>query len=126
MGNLVDYGRMGSLGVRPVSLVGRAVDRLGEWPSLVLVPITGGRVAADIAASGRRILYLDDGDQATLLLTRPVILRMRDALAGCVQVTLGPGQDRIRVRLDTDGDVDFLLSLTSVAIKAHTQAPVRE
>jgi hypothetical protein len=107
-------------------LVRRAVDRLSQWPSLVLVPITGGRVAADVASSGRRILYLDDGDHARLLLTRPVITRMRDALAGCAQVTLDPGQEWIRMSLDTDGDVDFLLSLTSVAIKAHTQAPVRE
>lgn len=101
------------------SLTGRAVERLRRWPSLRLGPVDGG-IEAGIASGGRAILYLGQGDQARLHLTWPVTMRLRDALAGCDQVTIDPDEDWIGVRLDTDGDVDFLLSLVSVAIKAHT------
>lgn len=117
---VVNYGDMGLLDAGRASLTGRAVERLRRWPSLSLGPVDGG-VAVDLASCGRSILYLDHGDQARLHLTWPVTMRLRDALAGCDQVTIDPeDEDWIGVRLDTDGDVDFLLSLVSVAIKAHT------
>lgn len=71
--------------------------------------------------SGRtEILRLTDGSSAQLKLTCPVIHRWGAVLADCEQVRPSADQEWVTVQLDGARDVELLLSLVSVAIKANT------
>ncbi|WP_067468800.1 luciferase domain-containing protein [Actinomadura macra] len=68
-------------------------------------------------------MHLHTGDEAELCLTRPVVERLGGALTDSGRVLIRPGGDWICVRLDTDSDMAMVVSLASVAIKAHTRPP---
>ncbi|MFJ1972545.1 luciferase family protein [Streptomyces sp. NPDC087903] len=101
-----------------MTLAERAMDRLEVWPDLsVGLPSCGtGRALRSVR---HEIVHFHSGRDVDLHLTVPAIERFRGDLRGSTAVHLVPGSRWITVHLDCDGDVDLLMSLVSVALKAH-------
>ncbi|MFC4913601.1 luciferase family protein [Actinomadura gamaensis] len=95
---------------------GRLLEQVGSWPDVSVVRADCGFGRA-LATGGRQVLHLH-GDEAEFRLTRPVLDRLGEALAGTGRVRVRPGGEWVAVRLDTDSDLALALALTSVAIKA--------
>jgi hypothetical protein len=102
------------------SLAGRLTRQLDAWPAVHAARAECGLGTGFSAAhrAGGQIVHLHGGDEAELYLTRAVIARLGDALRESGRVTVTPGGDWVRVRLDTESDVRLVMSLASVAIKA--------
>ncbi|MEV5575848.1 luciferase family protein [Spirillospora sp. NPDC052269] len=96
---------------------GRLLAQVRSWPDVAVVRADCGLGTA-LAAGGRQVLHLHGGDEVEFRLTRPVLDRLGEALAGSGRVRVRPGGEWVAVRLDTDSDFALALSLTSVAIKA--------
>jgi len=107
---------------REASLTDRVIAQVTAWPALSAGRATCGRGVA-LSVDSRQIVHLHDLSPAHVRLTRPVIKRMADALHASGRVEMEPGTDWVSMRLDSEGDVALLLSLVSVAIKAHTAEP---
>lgn len=101
-----------------VSMAGRLSARLGEWPAVRRGRDGYGAVAAD--GSVRPVLHLHGAGTMELCLTRPMIDRLGDTLRDERGVEVRPGEDWVRVRLDTESDVALALTLISLAIQAIT------
>lgn len=102
----------------------RAVDELRRWPALhVCEP--GRETGTGLAHGSCEIVHLHRPDEAELYLTWPVVRRIAPILLDSGRVALQPGSPWIRVRLDTDHDVQLLTSLVSVAIKASDSTEAR-
>lgn len=101
------------------SLLRRLTAQLDAWPvmSIGLAECGMGTGFAERLA-GTQVVHLHGGDEVELRLTWPVIVRLGDALRECGRVTITPGGDWVRIRLDTASDVELVMSLASVAIKA--------
>ncbi|MFL5911676.1 MAG: luciferase family protein [Gaiellaceae bacterium] len=105
------------------SLAGRLRAQLDTWPalSLGLADCGVGTGFTNVThRAGGQIVHLHGGDEAELCLTWPVVARLSNALRRSGRVTLVPGCDWVRVRLDTEFDVELAISLASVAIQANT------
>lgn len=102
------------------SLAGRLTRQLDAWPAVHADRAECGLGTGFAAAhrAGGQIVHLHGGDEAELYLTRPVIDRLGAALRESGRVSVSPGGDWVRVRLDTESDVRLVMSLASVAIKA--------
>ena len=99
----------------------RALEALRHWPALKVGRADSG-AGMGLAAGTLQIVHLHRPDEAELYLTWPVILRLSVALADLGQVRFAPGDDWVRVRLETGNDVTMLMSLVSVAIQANAPA----
>jgi hypothetical protein len=101
------------------SLPRRLTAQLDAWPAMSIGLAECG-VGTGFAErhGGAQIVHLHGGDEVELRLTWPIILRMGDALRESGRVTITPGGDWVRVRLDTESDVELAMSLASVAVKA--------
>ena len=95
----------------------RAVEQLRQWPALTESSVRG-RAGAVFTAGRRQVVHLHRPDEAELRLTRPVIERLRRALACRTRVRVMPGSDWVRLPLECESDVALLAALVSVAIKA--------
>jgi Family of unknown function (DUF5519) len=104
--------------IRAMSYADRALSRVAAWPG-----VRRGRAACGdgtaLDVSGRQVVHLHADGVAEVRLTWPVIGRLRRPLLESGRVQMVPGGDWVRLRLDTEGDVDLFASLTSVAIKAN-------
>jgi hypothetical protein len=123
-GPLLNDDDMGSSLQAGVSFAERVVDQLRAWPALSVCRVDCGG-SRGLALSTRQIVHLHTANEAELYLTWPVIQRMHEVLLASGRVTLDPGEDWVRIRLDGDSDVRLLTSLVSVAIQANSSA-VRE
>ena len=113
---------MSASGIAPDSQACRALTRLAEWPAIHIVDAgCGTGVGVGLAPDARQILHVHSDRQAELCLTRTTIARLRPALteSGALEEAAAEG-DWAGFQLDTDRDVDLLLSLLSVALKAHS------
>lgn len=106
----------GALRERRASLVNQAVHQLRSWPALVFVPTTAGAV---FTSGGHEIVRLPDSGSAHLHLTVPVIDRLRAVLCACTHLGMGEERGWVAVPVETSVDLDLLLALVSVAIKAN-------
>lgn len=113
---------MGMTAIRGSSYSGRVLSRLGAWPALRTGRAQCG-VGVGISAGTRQVLHLHSADEADLRLTRPVIDRLRDAIEESGRVRADAEGDWVSVRLESERDVDLLLSLLSVAIQANGDPP---
>ncbi|MGW2817017.1 luciferase domain-containing protein [Streptomyces sp. NPDC001415] len=69
------------------------------------------------------MVHFHSGFAADLHLTHMAIERLRPELRHSTAIRLKPGSAWVTILLDCDSDVDLLLTLVSVALKAHTGSP---
>ncbi|MBA9005081.1 MULTISPECIES: luciferase domain-containing protein [Thermomonospora] len=101
------------------SFADRVMERLIAWPGVWGAPAVCGVGAGFLHISDdRQFLHLHAPNEAQLLLTRPVIARLRKPLVETGRVTVQPGGEWVAVGLHTDTDVALVVALSSVAIKA--------
>ncbi|MFI8189461.1 luciferase family protein [Streptomyces sp. NPDC085946] len=105
-----------------MTLAQRALDRLTGWPDLTAAPAScgAGRALRSVRAE---IAHFHSGRDVDLHLTRRAIQRFHYDLGGSSAIHLVPGSCWVTVHLDCDADVDLLLSLMSIALKAHQTSP---
>jgi hypothetical protein len=100
---------------RRASSVSQAVHHLRSWPALTLIPTAAGAV---FTSGGHEIVRLSD-HTAHLHLTTPVIERLERALGAYAHLDLASERGWVVVPMDTSLDLDLVLALVSVAIKAN-------
>ena len=94
------------------------MDRLAEWPDLT--PCEAGCGTGRALRSARdEIVHFHSGRDVDLHLTARAIRRLHHDFAESSAIRLVPGSRWVTVHLDCDADVDLLLGLVSVALKAH-------
>jgi hypothetical protein len=100
------------------------MTQLAKWPDLS--PCEAGCGTGAALRSGRdEIVHFHSGRDVDLHLTAHAIQRLHHDIAGSTAIRLVPGSRWVTVHLDCDTDVDLLMSLVSVALKAHlSQGPV--
>ncbi|MFI6484543.1 luciferase family protein [Nonomuraea sp. NPDC050663] len=96
--------------------VARAVRELRHWSALAVRETARG-VAASVA--GTPILRSIGRDGMLLHLTAPVIQRLEPQLWESGQVHACGDEAWVSLNIDNEPDLELLLALTSVAIKAH-------
>ncbi|MFF3847219.1 luciferase family protein [Streptomyces sp. NPDC002328] len=105
-----------------MTLAQRALERLEVWPDL-----SRGRASCGAGRALRsvhsEILHFHSDHDVDLHLTVPAIQRIHRDLRASTAVRVVPGSRWVTVHLDCDTDVDLLMSLVSVALKAHLTAP---
>ncbi|MFB6847247.1 luciferase family protein [Streptomyces sp. NPDC056373] len=104
-----------------MTLAQRAMERLQAWPDLKAGPASCGTGRA-LRCVRDEIVHFHSARDVDLHLTRRAIQRFHYDLAGSSAIRLLSGSGWVTVHLDCEADVDLLLSLTSIALKAH-QAP---
>ncbi|GKQ38927.1 luciferase family protein [Streptomyces sp. A012304] len=106
-----------------MTLAERALERLQSWPDLSAGRASCGTGRA-LRSAHSEIVHFHSGRDVDLHLTVPAIQRIHADLRGSTAVRLIPGSRWVTIRLDCDTDVDLLMSLVSVALKAHlAEAP---
>ena len=101
-----------------MTLAQRAFERLHAWPDLTKGPASCGTGRALRSAHDEIVHFHSDRD-VDLHLTHRAIQRFQYDLGGSSAIHLVPGSRWVTVHLDCDADVDLLLSLVSIALKAH-------
>ncbi|MEV6179635.1 luciferase family protein [Streptomyces sp. NPDC052016] len=104
-----------------MTLAERALERLEAWPDLSAVRASCGAGRA-LRSVHSEILHFHSDRDVDLHLTVPAIQRIHADLRGSTAVRLVPGSRWVTVHLDCDADVDLLMSLVSMALKAHLAA----
>lgn len=105
-----------------MTLAERALERLKAWPDLTAVP-SGCGTGRALRSPHSEIAHFHSGRDVDLRLTDSVIGRVQDDLRASTAVRLVPGSQWVTVHLDCDTDVDLLMSLVSMALKAHPAGP---
>lgn len=110
-------------------MTGRLTARLADWPAIRRSRAdcgTGtGYSAATRRGAVRQIVHLHGAAEAELCLTWPVIDRLEDTLRREGSVDFQPGDDWVRVHLDTESEIALTLALTSLALQATAESDVR-
>ncbi|KAB1149445.1 hypothetical protein F7R91_06785 [Streptomyces luteolifulvus] len=101
-----------------MTLAERALERLEVWPDLSAGPSSCGAGRA-LRSVHSEIVHFHSGRDVDLHLTVPAIERFHADLVASTAVRLVPGSRWVTIHLDCDADVDLLMSLVSVALKAH-------
>ncbi|MFR0358854.1 luciferase family protein [Streptomyces sediminimaris] len=100
----------------------RAMDQLTAWPDLS--PCEAGCGTGRALRSAREeIVHFHSDRDVDLHLTAHAIRRLHHDFAESTAIRLVPGSRWVTVHLDCDADVDLLLGLVSVALKAHQNGP---
>ncbi|MFI6595912.1 luciferase family protein [Nonomuraea sp. NPDC050536] len=93
------------------------MTELRSWPALAAHDRRGG---VTFSVDGTEILRLAGDDRAQLRLTIPAIDRLQPQLEASGQVSACADKAWVAMKIEAEPDLDLLLSLTSVAIKANT------
>ncbi|MEU1071325.1 MULTISPECIES: luciferase family protein [unclassified Streptomyces] len=96
----------------------RAMAQLETWPNLV----SGAprcAVGQAFSTTEYEVVHFHSDHAADLHLTHPAIERLLPELRRSSAIRVMPGSAWLTVLLDCDADVELLLSLISVALKAH-------
>ncbi|PWI16831.1 hypothetical protein DI272_23680 [Streptomyces sp. Act143] len=102
----------------------RALERLQVWPDLRTGQASCGTGRA-LHAGRSEIVHFHSDHDVDLHLTDRALDRFAGDLSESTAIRLVPGSRWVTVHLDCDTDVDLLLSLVSMALKAH-QAPQQD
>lgn len=94
------------------------MERLEVWADLSTAPASCGTGQA-LRSPHEEIVHFHSDRDVDLHLTVPAIRRFHDDLRESTAIRLVPGSRWVTVHLDCDTDVDLLMSLVSVALKAH-------
>ncbi|HEX2315858.1 MAG TPA: luciferase family protein, partial [Thermomonospora sp.] len=108
---------MAAKGSGATSYADRVMARLESWPSMRRAR-AGCGIGTGLGVGACQVVHLHSGDEAELLLTRPVVDRLQAVLLASGRVSVQPGGHWIRVGLHTESDVTLVLTLASLAIKA--------
>ncbi|MFI5675350.1 luciferase domain-containing protein [Streptomyces cellulosae] len=100
----------------------RAMTRLADWPDLVEARPSCGTGRA-LRTDGAEIAHFHSGRMADVHLSAAAIWRLRGDLKNSTALRLVPGSAWVTVRLECESDIDLLLTLVSVALKAHQGSP---
>ncbi|WP_431986658.1 luciferase family protein [Streptomyces griseoflavus] len=100
----------------------RAMERLLTWPDLSASPAACGTGQA-LRTVRDEIVHFHSARDVDLHLTHRAIQRFHYDLGGSSAIQLVPGSCWVTVHLDCATDVDLLMSLVSVALKAHQNRP---
>lgn len=106
-----------------MTLAERAMEHLGTWPDLTAGPAGCGTGKA-LRTARAEIVHVHSDRDVDLHLTLRTVQRFQYDLQGCSALHLVPGSPWVTVHLDCDADVALLLSLVSIALKAHQTRPV--
>jgi hypothetical protein len=98
----------------------RIAAQLMTWPGLEAGRPSCG-TGHGFSVHGNQILHLHTGDEADLRLTHVFARRLDTVLTDSRDVMVRPGDDWVTVRLSSDTAGSLLISLTSVAIRAHEE-----
>ncbi|GGL87085.1 hypothetical protein GCM10010129_33660 [Streptomyces fumigatiscleroticus] len=104
-----------------MTLAQRALDRLQAWPDLTAGPASCGTGRALRSVRDEIVHFHSDRD-VDLHLTRRTIQRFHYDLDGSSAIHLIPDSRWVTVHLDCEADVDLLMSLVSIALKARQSA----
>lgn len=96
----------------------RAMAQLETWPNLVSGPPRCA-VGQAFRTTEYEVVHFHSDYAADLHLTHPAIERLLPELRRSSAIRVTPGSAWLTVLLDCDADVELLLSLISVALKAH-------
>ncbi|MFI9173682.1 luciferase domain-containing protein [Streptomyces lincolnensis] len=96
----------------------RALTRLVDWPDLVEARPSCGTGRA-LRADGAEIAHFHSDRMADVHLSAAAIHRLRGDLKGSTAIRLVPASGWVTVRLECESDIDLLMTLVSVALKAH-------
>jgi hypothetical protein len=96
----------------------RALERLASWPDLTAGAAACGTGSA-LRTPASEIVHFHSDHEVDLHLTGWAIQRFARDLRASTAIRLLPGSRWVTVHLDCDADVDLLLSLVSVALRAH-------
>ncbi|MHC3470121.1 luciferase domain-containing protein [Streptomyces sp. 7R007] len=103
--------------------VQRAMAQLETWPDLSPCPTSCGTGRA-LRSTREEIVHFHSDRDVDLHLTDPAIHRLHFDFAESTAIRLVPGSRWVTVHIDCEADADLLLSLVSVALKAHqTRSP---
>ncbi|MFG3100762.1 luciferase family protein [Streptomyces sp. NPDC048182] len=105
-----------------MTLAQRAMERLQTWPDLTSGEASCG-TGRSLGSARDDIVHFHTGRDVDLHLTRRAIQRLHHDLDGSTAIHLVPGSRWVTVHLDCEADVDLLLSLVSMALKAHQAVP---
>ncbi|GAA2441925.1 luciferase family protein [Streptomyces sp. NPDC051041] len=105
-----------------MTLAQRALEKLQAWPDLTPGPASCG-IGKALRSHRDEIVHFHSDRDVDLHLTHRAIQRFHYDLGGSSAIHLVPGSRWVTVHLDCDADVDLLLSLVSIALKAHQTWP---
>ncbi|WP_306190660.1 luciferase family protein [Streptomyces sp. MK5] len=108
-----------------MTLAARALAQLATWPDLMEAAPSCGTGQALSSAYGE-IAHFHSGRDVDLHLTDRAIRRLAGDLKRFAAIRVVPGSSWVTIRLDASADVDLVLSLTSVALKAHQGGPAED
>ncbi|MEU5434334.1 luciferase family protein [Streptomyces sp. NPDC020719] len=98
--------------------------QLETWPNLVSGPPRCA-VGQAFRTTEYEVVHFHSDSAADLHLTHTAIERLLPELRSSTAIRVTPGSAWLTVLLDCDADVELLLSLVSVALKAHGDARQR-
>lgn len=98
------------------------MERLFTWPDLSASPAACGTGQA-LRTARDEIVHFHSARDVDLHLTHRAIQRFHYDLGGSSAIQLIPGSCWVTVHLDCATDEDLLMSLVSVALKAHQNRP---
>ncbi|CAL9616419.1 hypothetical protein SUDANB132_05760 [Streptomyces sp. enrichment culture] len=98
------------------------MERLLTWPDLSASPAACGTGQA-LRTARDEIVHFHSARDVDLHLTHRAIQRFHYDLGGSSAIQLIPGSCWVTVHLDCATDEDLLMSLVSVALKAHQTRP---
>jgi hypothetical protein len=101
------------------------MTRLADWPDLVEARPSCGRGRA-LRTHSTEIAHFHSDRTADVHLSAPAIWRLRGDLQGSTALRLIPGSAWVTVRLECESDIDLLMTLVSVALKAHQGSPAAD
>ena len=98
------------------------MDRLVGWPDLSEARPSCGTGRA-LRTADAEIAHFHSDRNVDLNLTARAIRRFEGDLRNSTAIRLVPGSHWVTVRLECASDIDLLLTLVSVALKAHQGCP---
>ncbi|MEV6940838.1 luciferase family protein [Streptomyces sp. NPDC051172] len=106
-----------------MTLAVRAMTQLAGWPDLTEAPASCGAGRALRSARGE-IVHFHSDREVDLHLTASAIRRFTAEFLGSPAIRMVQGSPWVTIRLAGNADVDLLMTLVSLALKAHQTWPV--
>jgi hypothetical protein len=106
-----------------MTLAADALTQLATWPDLTEAEPSCGTGRALRSPHGE-IAHFHSGNVVDLYLTTRAIKQFQEHLTSSAAVRLVPGSQWVTLRLDLASDVHLLMTLVSLALRAHQTWPV--